>query len=278
MRVACVQWDVEFGLPDENADRAIGALSGLGRDGVELAIFPEAFLTGYCARTPQEAERLAIPSSHQQIGRLAEACDRVGIAAIIGFAERADDGLFNSAAVLSPGRTPRFHRKTHLPCLGLDRFVRPGGTLGLFDVGPAEIGILICFDQRHPEPARCLALQGADLIAIPTNWPEGAEVAARHICIARAAENQVYVAACNRIGEENGFRFIGESKIISPSGEVVASAGVDESIILADIQLERARDKVCRIREGEYEMDMFGSRRPELYGALVESRWEPSRR
>jgi predicted amidohydrolase len=278
MRLACVQWDVQFGRPDKNADRAIGALSGLGADGVELAIFPEAFLTGYCARTPQEAERLAIPSTDERIARLAEACDRVGIAAIIGFAERAEDGLFNSAAVLSPGRSPRFYRKTHLPCLGLDRFVRPGGELGLFDVGPAAVGVLICFDQRHPELARCLALQGADLIAIPTNWPEGAEVAARHICIARAAENQVYVAASNRVGEENGFRFIGESKIISPSGEVIASAGVEESIILVDIQLERARDKVCRVREGEYEMDMFGSRRPELYGELARSRREVSRR
>lgn len=278
MRVACVQWNVQYGRPDENADRAIGALAGLGRDGVELAIFPEAFLTGYCARTAQEAERIAIPSAHRQIGRLAEASERVGIAAIIGFAERAENGLFNSAAVLAPSRSPRFYRKTHLPCLGLDRFVRPGGTLGLFDVGPANVGIVICFDQRHPEPARCLALQGADLIAIPTNWPEGAEVAARHICIARAAENQVYVAACNRVGEENGFRFIGESKIIAPSGEVVASAGADESIILADIHLERARDKVVRVLEGEYEMDMFGSRRPELYGELVETHREPSRR
>jgi len=270
MRVACVQWDVRFGQPEANADRAIRALSSLRDQGVELAILPEAYLTGYCARTLQEADSLAIPSSDGQIGRLSKACDRLGIAAIVGFAEKAADGLYNSAAIFVPGDAPRFYRKTHLPCLGLDRFVRSGGELGLVEVGGVKVGVLICFDQRHPEPARCLALGGADLIALPTNWPEGAEIAARHICITRAAENQVYVATCNRVGEENGFRFIGESKIVSPTGEVIASAGAGEAVLVGDIEPAMAREKVRRVREGVYEMDMFGSRRPELYGVIAQ--------
>ncbi|HSH96128.1 MAG TPA: nitrilase-related carbon-nitrogen hydrolase, partial [Roseimicrobium sp.] len=101
-----------------------------------------------------------------------------------------------------------------------------------------------------------------------TNWPVGAEISAEVIAVARAAENRVFVATCNRVGEENGFQFIGLSKVIAPSGKILASAGPAETVIIADLNLEEARQKTIVNIPGKYETAIFESRRPELYGRI----------
>ncbi len=268
MKIACVQANVTYGDPASNAAAAIAKLEALAIDGVDLAVFPEAFITGYCVDSAAEARRIAIDRS--ELEPIQQATDRLGIVVIIGFAERAGEHVTNSAALIEPHREVRIYRKSHLPELGLDKFVRPGDELPVFDTALGRIGILICFDLRIPEASRVLALTGAELIALPTNWPEGAETSAEHVAIARAAENRVFVATCNRVGLENGFRFIGRSKIVHPSGKVVAAAGTDEAVIVAEIDLSEARVKRNVMIPGLYETTVFASRRPELYEAITE--------
>jgi predicted amidohydrolase len=152
--------------------------------------------------------------------------------------------------------------------LGLDRFVKAGAEIPLFETRLGRIGILICYDLRPPEATRVLALAGADVLVLPTNWPEGAETSAEHVSISRAAENRIFVATCNRVGEENGFRFIGRSKIIHPTGRVLAAADGVEETLVADLDLREARQKRTVNIPGKYEIDVMGSRRPELYGGL----------
>jgi predicted amidohydrolase len=190
--------------------------------------------------------------------------------AVVGFAETADGYLYNTAALVEPHRPMRTYRKTHLPHLGYDRFVRHGTSLPIFDTRLGKIGILICYDLRPPEATRILALKGAELIVLPTNWPEGAEVSAEHIAIARAAENRVFVATCNRVGEENGFRFIGLSKIIDPDGRVLAAGMQAETVLMANVDLSLARQKRRVVRPGEYETDVFACRNVRLYREMVE--------
>jgi predicted amidohydrolase len=167
------------------------------------------------------------------------------------------------------------YRKTHLPHLGVDRFVAPGDApLDVYDTAIGRIGLNICFDVRFPEPARVLALNGADLIALPTNWPEGAESAPDYLVNARAIENRVTYVAVDREGAERGFRFIGRSKIVDYRGQTLAEASPDrEAIIYDTLDLELARDKHVVVTPGEYELPLFTGRRPELYAALVE-RWD----
>ena len=173
-----------------------------------------------------------------------EGVDETGsLPLVVGFAENANGTLHNAAALFEPGVAARYYRRSHLPDLGYDKFVQAGHELGVFDTRVGKIGLLICFDLRIPEAARVLALQGAELIVLPTNWPEGAEISAEHVAIARAAENRVFVATCDRVGEEHGFRFIGRSKIIHPTGLVLAAAGADEETIVADVDLAEARQK-----------------------------------
>jgi predicted amidohydrolase len=180
----------------------------------------------------------------------------------------------NAAILAGAGRPGScFYAKTHLPILGVDRFVSPGGHLSVWDTPYGKVGPLICYDIRFPEAARCLGLMGADIIALPTNWPEGAESSPDFLTRARAWENRVYILAANRVGVERGRRFIGRSQIVAPSGEILQEAGADEEKILyADLDLTQARQKRIVIEPGEWELDTFGGRRPELYGKLTEKR------
>lgn len=269
IKVASIQSNVVFADPMANSVSAIETLEALSQDRVQLAVFPEAFLTGYCVDSHAAAERVAIPRTHESIALLKEACDRLGIIAIFGFAEVEGRFLHNAAVLIEPGQVPRFYRKTHLPELGLDRFVVPGRELPVFETSVGRIGILICFDQRVPEAARVLALAGAEIIALPTNWPVGAETSAEHVCIVRAAENRVFFITSNRVGKEGDFSFIGRSKIIGPTGAVLAEAGAEETILVAEIEPAEAREKRTVNIPGQYEFTVFESRRPELYKSLL---------
>jgi predicted amidohydrolase len=287
MRLACVQSNVAFGNFEENLSRAVARLREMKHQGVDLVVFPETYLTGYCVDSNEDAVKLAMQVSSSEaapnmvensgaatatgiLDRLSKACDEIDILAVVGFAEREGTLLFNTAALLEPGEAPRYYRKSHLPDLGFDKFVQPGSALEVFETRLGKIGILICYDLRPPEAARVLALKGAELIVLPTNWPMGAEVSAEHIAIARAAENRVFIASCNRTGEENGFRFIGRSKIVHPTGRVLAAAGEGEEVIVADLDLAEARQKRTVAIPGRYETDVFTCRQPDLYRTLIE--------
>ena len=274
MKIACVQSEVVFGDVSQNLKNAASKLGSLSKQHVELVVFPEAYLTGYCVDSLSAAQDLAIPAD--LVESLQPTVDMFGMVVVIGFIE-AGSGyeVYNSVALLEPGKPIRIYRKVHLPELGVDNYVTPGDQLPVFETKLGKLGILICYDMRFPEAARTLALKGAEIIVLPTNWPEGAETSAEHICIARAAESRVFLATCNRVGEENGFRFIGQSKIIHPTGRVLAAAGLREEVIVDDIDLSQAREKRTVNIPGKYELDIIGVRRPDLYGIICDPIHEP---
>lgn len=267
-RIACCQLDVIKADFKSNRGKFASALGEAKAGGADLALFPECFLTGYGFASLEEAREAAI--TKEEAATLQAEIEIHDVMAILGFAERTEAGVANTCVLLEPGIEPRYYRKVHLPCLGLDRFTTAGDELPLFDTRLGRIGILICFDQRPPEAARVLTLKGADLICLPTNWPEGAEMSAHVISQARAAENRVCYATCNRVGTESGFRFIGASGIYDVTGRCLAKAGESEEIIYADLDLTASRQKRAVIVPCEYEWSVDTSRRPELYDSLVE--------
>ncbi len=128
--------------------------------------------------------------------------------------------LFNTAVLVGPIGVIGSYRKVHLPYLGIDMFTSYGDRpFAVHNAGELKVGMNICYDAAFPEAARSLAIQGADLIALPTNWPPGAECTAASVINARAMENAIYFIAVNRVGTERGFDFIGRSKIVDPSGQ-----------------------------------------------------------
>jgi predicted amidohydrolase len=188
--------------------------------------------------------------------------------------ERSGDALFNACAVVGPNGLIGSYRKIHLPCLGVDRFTTPGDRpFAVHDLDGLRVGVNICYDGSFPESARALALLGADLVVLSTNWPPEARKTANVLVPARALENHVYYAAVNRIGTERGYHFIGNSRIIAPNGDLLAGGGEETAEILeAEVDPAVARAKRRVYVPGEYEVDRVNDRRPEMYRSLCEPR------
>lgn len=238
--------------------------------GAALVVFPECAVSGYVFGSAEDATPAAETVPGESTDAVIEACRQHDIFAIVGLIERDGATLYNSAFVAGPGGLVANYRKCHLPVLGIDRYVGSGQDLPIIELPFARIGILICYDVRFPEAARSLALRGADVIVVPTNWPVGAESAPDFLTRARAWENRVYVAACNRIGDERGTHFIGRSQIVAPDGTILAQAdGESDVMLMAEVDPAFARSKRLVIKPGEFELDPIGGRRPDLYGDVA---------
>ena len=270
--VAAVQMDVTLGEPDLNLkaieERAAEAVS----QGASTIIFPECSVTGYCFDSLEEALPFGQTVPGPATDFLSNVCRRLDCRVVVGMLEREGDDLFNVAVLVSESGLVSVYRKAHLPFLGVDRFTTPGDRpFSVHEVGGLRIGMNICYDATFPEAARVLMLQGVDLVALPTNWPPGSEPAAEYVINARALENRVYYAAVNRVGVENGFEFIGASRICDPSGRTLAEAPHrNEAILYAEIDPEKARNKhIIRVPRS-HEIHRSRDRRPDLYAEVVE--------
>ncbi|HEV3085103.1 MAG TPA: carbon-nitrogen hydrolase family protein [Gemmataceae bacterium] len=242
--------------------------------GARLVVFPECALTGYAFDSRDEAVTLAEPVPGPATTLLAEDCRALDAWAIIGLLElgRSANVFFNACALIGPQGIVGSYRKIHLPFLGVDRFATPGDRpFQVHDLGGLRVGMNICYDGSFPESSRVLAVLGADLVVLPTNWPTGAAKTACCLVPARAMENHLYYAAVNRVGEEGGFRFIGQSRFVDCDGELLIPPGSDqEEILYAEVNPAIARQKRIIKIPGKYEIDRVNDRRPEMYGPLCE--------
>ena len=241
--------------------------------GAKLVVFPECATSGYGFGDLASAYAAADVIPGPTTDALVRACAEADAYIVVGLLEQfGDENVYNSAVLVGPEGLVGVYRKAHLPFLGVDRFTTPGDTGFLvWDTAIGRVGIAICYDLRFPEAMRALALAGADIVALPTNWPDGSQNAPQFVTRTRALENRVFVLACNRCGEESGFWFFGHSQITDPRGDVLAEAGADEVICYAEIEPEQARQKRIVLRPGEFELDTVGDRRPDLYRLLCEA-------
>ena len=271
-RIAVVQMETSLLDIEDNTTKILDSISRAAAHGARIVVFPECSITGY-NMTLDEAEELAVSIPCAQTERITRACARSGILVIVGTIERGLDGqLYNTAVLINPDGVLGIYRKTHLPMLGIDRFLSSGDAIPEpFSTEFGLLGILICYDLRFPEPIRVLSLAGAQVVLIPTAWPEQARLYPDFVVRTRSDENHVYIAAANHVGEERGVRYLGRSIITSPSGEIIAEGtSTEEEILYADVELSRSDEKRIIFSAGEYELDLFGDRRPELYGRILE--------
>jgi len=276
VKIACVQMDVRLGDKAKNLRNMETRLRKAAKSGANLVIFPECSLTGYCFESLEEA----LPHAESIPGDATETvqgwCEELNIQVVFGLLEAdalssGETNLYNACVLVGPTGVVGKYRKVHLPFLGVDMFTTPGDKPFCAEQADGiKVGMNICYDAAFPEAARALALSGAELIVLPTNWPPGADNTAEHTINSRALENHVYYAAVNRVGEERGFRFIGNSKICDPYGNTIAVARhTGEAILHAEIDLDIACNKNLKPIPGKYEISRFADRRPELYDAVV---------
>ncbi len=272
--VSGIQTNVAFADTSANLGRM---LDWLGHDEVQqsdLVVFPECMLSGYCFSSLEEAlpHTEAIPGPATD--RISQACRVNGQFVAFGMLERTEEGkVFNACPLIGPDGVIGVYRKVHLPFLGIDRFVTQGdGQFRAFNANEMRIGIHICYDGSFPESSRCLALDGADVLILPTNWPPGAETFAQYLPNARALENNVYFMSVNRVGLERGFRFIGQSRICDPNGNPISDAPhQNEAVLTAPVDLAKARNKRLVRVPREHVIDRWADRRPEYYSQIIKS-------
>ena len=269
--IAGVQIDVQLGDKDRNLERICASTQTAARQGARLIVFPECVATGYCFNSLADARACAETIPGPGTNQVARVCRDLDVFVIFGTLETAGDDVFNACALVGPSGWIATHRKAHMPFFGVDRFATPGDKpFAVHDLGFVRVGMSICYDGGFPETSRVLALKGADLIVLATNFSEAAHCMADHVIPTRALENNVYYAAVNRVGTEGSFAFIGKSKVCDPHGIVRAEAPhAEEAIIHARIDPEKARQKRIVCVPGRHEMDRFADRRPDLYGEIV---------
>jgi predicted amidohydrolase len=219
------------GDPRANVARAVAALEE--HPNVELAVFPELYLTTYDLPS---VERTALAVGGDELSELAAAASRTATAVVAGFAERLDDGrVANSAACIDrDGSLAAVYRKTQLFAREQDVFC-PGEELCVVPLAGRLVAPLICFDVEFPELARSLALAGADLlVTVSANMEPYADVhelASR----ARALENHLPHVYVNAVGTVPPHTFVGRSRSVSATATVIAEAEAGEELLVAAV-------------------------------------------
>ncbi len=273
VKIAAVQMDPKIMGNSDNLDKILLETGTAANHGADLIVFPECALTGYVFASREEAIPFMETVPGPRIDKLAACCQELGVHIIVGLLEIDADRCFNAAVLMGPQGLVGTYRKNHLPFLGVDRFLDHGDKpFQVYQTPIGNIGIHICYDCTFPESVRVMALQGADIIALPTNWPEGREKVVKFVINTRAYENKVHLVAADRVGRERGTGFLGHSTIIDAWGDTLAQASSDkEEIIYAEVSLAEARQKRIVFKPGEFIMDFIHDRRPEFYSEVTEA-------
>lgn len=272
-RIVCQQLAPVIGDLDANRAISTAAITQAVAAGADIVVLPELITSGYMFTSTAEAAEVAITAEHPLFAdwRKAAAKPAGGHAVVIGgFCEAGDDGLtYNSAALVDGSGLRAVYRKVHL-WDGEKLIFTPGDAVPpVVDTEYGRIGFLVCFDMEFPEFPRALALAGADLIAVPTNWPLGPRPAGERpaevqIGMASARVSRVFMACADRAGLERGQEWTEGTTIIDSDGWVLDAVGAGVGSATADVDLTRARDKRYTALA-----DAFGDRRPDLYGAVT---------
>ena len=259
--IAVVQFNPIRNNIKKNIRKLHRLLSGIKSD---LIVLPELSNTGYLYATPKDL----LPFAENQDGlgpflsALQELSTQTGTMIISGYTESAEDGLYNSAAAVTPDGVIENYRKTHLFDQEKKLF-KPGDTgFPVVSWQGVKIGLMICFDWIFPEAARTLALKGAQIIAHPANL---VLPYCQNAMITRSIENQVFTVTANRVGSESltnlHLTFTGQSQITNPAGKVLYRGPLSKNAVhLVDIDPELALVKKLNPNN-----DLFEDRRPEHY-------------
>jgi predicted amidohydrolase len=264
--VACAQLAPVIGELEHNRSLGAKAVARAAAAGAQVLVLPELCTSGYVFADADEAARCAESLDGPAVRSWQALSAERGMVVVAGLCEALGDGrLGNSAVVLDGGEILAVYRKTHLWDREKLIFAAGDEPPPVVATSAGRIGVVICYDAFFPELMRSLALRGAELIAAPANVPVlgpvleplPVEVVA---AVAAAAQNRVFVAQCDRDGDERGVSWVGASAIIDPDGRLLARG---DGVLTAQVDLARARDKRWNDRN-----DALGDRRPELYRPL----------
>jgi predicted amidohydrolase len=255
IHAAAIQFNVKQGDVDANLAHVRGALKRAADQGANLAVLPEMWSSGFAYKTLNE---LALRTA-EIVEELLALSRELKLVIVGSMPEPNGDKVFNTVFLADNGTLAGVYRKIHLfSLLGEDRAFSGGDRWLLAETSIGRIGVIICYDLRFPELSRRLAVEGAQVICVPAQWPKPREEHWRTLVRARAIENQLFVVACNACGPIGKLDFFGMSMIVDPKGIVLAEAGEEEGEAIAALDMQAMADWRAQI-------PCFNDRRPELY-------------
>lgn len=260
-----------------NIDNQMKLVDDAASQGVQMLCFQEIFTTPYFCAEQQTRWYEAVEKvpDGPTVKLMQDVAKQHGMVLIVPIYEEEQTGIYyNSAAVIdADGKYLGKYRKTHIPHVApgfWEKFYFRPGNLGYpcFETAFARIGVYICYDRHFPEGARCLGLNGAEIIFNPSATVAGlSEYLWKLEQPAHAVANGYFVGAINRVGTEapwNIGEFYGQSYFCDPRGQIIAEGSRDQDeLIVADLDMDK-------IREVRNTWQFFRDRRPDAYGAIVD--------
>ncbi|GGB59118.1 carbon-nitrogen family hydrolase [Fictibacillus barbaricus] len=260
MKIACIQVDVHFGNPDKNYENIENKIrDAVSKQNVDTIILPELWDTAYDLSRLNEIS----DSNGERAKSLLSKLSKEFAVNIIGgsIACREGNGIYNTSLSFNrKGEHIGTYSKAHLITLmEEEKYISSGKNSSMFKIDGILSTAAICYDIRFPEWIRAPFLKGAKILFVPAQWPIQRQTHWRALLMARAIENQCYVIACNRVGQDPNNTFAGQSMIVDPWGDIIAqgSSG-DEEILFADISPEL-------VEEVRAKVPVFNDRRTDLY-------------
>ncbi|KAA9090004.1 nitrilase-related carbon-nitrogen hydrolase [Microbacterium radiodurans] len=265
LRVAAASPPIRVGEVAANLAASRSALTEAVDAGAQLIVLPELATSGYVFRDRGEARAAALTADDPRWSDLSTVLPE-GVVAVVGFAEDGGDRLFTSAAVLTRTGIIGGYRKAHL--WGEEaRFFARGDAAGAVVATPiGRLGVALCYDNEFPEVPRRLALAGAEILALPVNWPRvprptGERPPETIQAMAAARSSRLATVIADRHGEERGVEWTGGTAIVDDDGWIAAAGVVaGDGIVVETLTLRHPDDKALPPYN-----DLFGDRRPELY-------------
>lgn len=259
LTISLGQIDVQLGNPQANLAAVQEMSAEAARRGSDIIVFPELWSTGY------DLENGAVYATSTAEGIFADVrqCAKTHQIAILGscLSDLGEGRIGNTAVYFDAnGRNLGEYSKTHLfRLMAEDQFLAAGSQKTMIESQWGLLGLTICYDLRFPELYRAYALAGAQLVFVPSEWPHPRLKHWRTLLRARAIENQMFIVACNRVGNSKGTDFFGHSAIIDPWGEAIIEGGEQEMLLTATIDLDQVHEVRAKI-------PIFKDRRPDVYG------------
>ncbi len=256
LSVSALQFNLAVGNIDSNLAKGFAALRRVAEQGAQLAVLPEMWSCGYDYRNlvalAQQTPRV--------LERWQQVCRETGLVCVGSLPEPGNGRIYNTAYVIDRGELVASYRKLHLfSTMQEDRFLAAGDGTLVAETSIGRLGVAICYDLRFAELFRKLALEGAEIICLPAEWPKPRQEHWNTLLRARAIENQLFVVASNCCGVQGKLDFFGHSQLISPLGHLLAVAGEEETELLAEFDF-------AEMETYRQQIDILGDRRADIYG------------
>jgi predicted amidohydrolase len=255
--VAGLQIDIAWQQPEVNFERAAELAERAVAAGARLLVLPEMFATGFAIRSD-------VAPTYADAARefLKELAARHAVWVLGGYAEPGSKGWANSCSLMAPdgGEVLHYHKIHPFSLAGEHQRYEGGESISTVWVDDVRVTPFICYDLRFPELFRTAAAD-TDLFVVVANWPRRRGHAWRTLLAARAIDGQAWVLGVNRVGDAEGVAHRGDSSLLDPMGELVASLAGQSGVVVGEVDPRRVHE----IRE---RFGFLADRRPDLYARL----------